>query len=1057
MNEIVNGNEREVTYTVRATFGEHETQEVTDPAEAAKAFHAIPGNDRPDVIRAEYGPGLAPGGSAQLIASTTGIGESLDSMQYSHDVGNADPAFAAAYNQIARKATEADRATTALGKQIKSAAEKDDGPDERRASVGIEARQMAHANAMAVADTKESVLSPEVSRVWAELDAREFRKLSDPSRIEDAALFMQTNSETNIHYNIAMRQQAPEVAEVMEAMQTERAHRVSLKEAGKATDAEVMAARDADAFEIPRHSAQETNTPEITKSPEEALQSLIKRNGQAGDIEAVPTREATTQARADQADYAQLDAAGKSEAARLLVGNFKNREYAAEFARHDPEAAQEVIRNSDGSRNAPGLETIERSNRNISRVMPNALGEDEAIYTVERDVAALKTIQNADERYVGALAIAGNATDQVAYRDVLAAQAPEVLSEANQAQATMRKQLEALTALEPGAARASTAAELGRQMRAHSAVFDEVHRNSHDVASEALQAANNEKSRDAQVGTPMKSMPGSVMVYNDQPGMRGADILTADGKQISFGGPEAIEAYAKENNLAAEDVAVLKALDAQADKHRTPNIEDLPAMDIDPLARAGMEKNRAKEMAAVRDSMGDQGTAITGDAAAKTPTTDKQVAELDARMEKAKLEELGWRDRDDISDVMRDLEKLAAKDWQVAADLWQKYRPNDIDKPVFIDGDDIDEKRPSKASTRDDTRGVDGGKEEAAGVVTPDALRKRFLQAENKFYFRDDENKLAFEDKGKRLATEHNDPEIARSMVELAQAKGWSTIKLKGTDEFKREVWLQASLKGMDVQGYKPLDVDLARLEDLRKETGRNADHGRNIIDQVPERSKAGDRAERTEAVDKTAVVDENTRTLSKRQLSALETIKGVMRARGDSETAVNMAAELAAERFQTNRVYVGKVVDHGAAPYENDPKNERSYYVKLQTDAGEKIVWGVDLERAVGDGKAQVGDDVALAYQGKQPVTVPVKEYDDKGKVVGVSEITTNRNTWDVRRLETVREEVKEKLAEAARKADRQPLVKVYDRDAERTTARPEVVREQRAKDNERAHGARG
>jgi len=533
------------------------------------------------------------------------------------------------------------------------------------------------------------------------------------------------------------------------------------------------------------------------------------------------------------------------------------------------------------------------------------------------------------------------------------------------------------------------------------------------------------------------------MIYNDQPGMRGADILTADGKQISFGGPEAIEAFAKENKLAAEDVAVLKALDAQADKYRTPNVEErLPTgTTVEDLATA------------------DKGTAISGEAAAKTPVVDKQVADLDARMEKAKLEELGWRDRDDISDVMRDLEKLAAKDWQVAADLWQKYRPNDIDKPVFIDGDDIDEKSPGKASARDDARGVDGGKdkEEAAGVVTPESLRKRFLQAENKFYFRDDENKLAFEDKGKRLATEHNDPEIARSMVELAQAKGWSTIKLKGTDEFKREVWLQASLKGMDVQGYKPLDVDLARLEDLRKETGRNEDRGRNIIDQVPERSKVGDRAERTEAVDKTAVVDENTRTLSKRQLSALETIKGVMRARGDSETAVNMAAELAAERFQTNRVYVGKVVDHGAAPYENDPKNERSYYVKLQTDAGEKIVWGVDLERAVGDGKAQIGDDVALAYQGKQPVTVPVKEYDDKGKVIGVSEITTNRNTWDVRRLETVREEVKEKLAEAARKADRQPLVKVYDRDAERTTARPEVVREQRAKDNERAHGARG
>lgn len=909
MNELIKGNERDVTvtYTVSASHGNHESRDFDDAAAAAKAFHEIDANDRPVAIRVKNGPDYGPGGSGQIVADTSGIGEPGKPIEYFKGSSRHDPEFDSAYRKLR------------FVEQIKAETTKDEGPDERRASLGIEGRQIAYNNAISKASNE---LEPGAAQAWAELDAREFRKLSDPSRIEDAAVFMQGNRENLPEYGAALQKIAPEIVGIMEATKAEHEHRVSLKEVGKAMDAEVMAARDADAFEVPRYSAQEDRAPEIVKSPEEALQSLVERNGQRDSIETVSPREAATQARADQADYAQLDAAGKTEAARLLVGNFKNREYAAEFARHDPEAVQEVIRNAD-------------------------------------------------------------------------------------------------------------------------------------------------KGRDAQVGTPMKSMPGAVMIYNDQPGMRGADILTADGRQISFGGPEAIEAFAKENKLAAEDVAVLKALDAQADKYRTPNVEDrlpsrmsvedLPAMDIDPRALAAMEKNRNKEMAAVREGMGDQGTAISGDAAAKTPTVDKQVAELDARMEKAKLEELGWRDRDDISDVMRDLEKLAAKDWQVAADLWQKYRPNDIDKPVFIDGDDIDEKGPAKASTRDDARGVDGGKEEAAGVVTPDALRKRFLQAENKFYFRDDENKLAFEDKGKRLATEHNDPEIARSMVELAQAKGWSTIKLKGTDEFKREVWLQASLKGMDVQGYKPLDVDLARLEDLRKETGRNEDHGRNIIDRVPERSKAGDRAERTEAVDKTAVVDENTRTLSKRQLSALETIKGVMRARGDSETAVNMAAELAAERFQTNRVYVGKVVDHGAAPYENDPKNERSYYVKLQTDAGEKIVWGVDLERAVGDGKAQIGDDVALAYQGKQPVTVPVKEYDDKGKVVGVSEITTNRNTWDVRRLETVREEVKEKLAEAARKSDRQPLVKVYDRDAERTTARPEVVREQRTKDNERAHGARG
>lgn len=841
MNELIEGNQREVTvtYTVSASHGNHESRDFEDVADAAKAFHEIDANDRPVAIRVEHGPHTGPGGSGQIVGDTAGSGK-LGEMQYGKYSSMHDPQFDAVYRKVAG---EGERVSPAFIKQIEIEASKDEGPDERRASIGIEARQIAYSNAQTDAG---NVVGAQTARVWAELDLREFRKLSDPNRVTDAARFMQANRESIREYGAALEERAPEVVALMEAAQAEQDSRVSLKEVGKALDAEMMAGRDADAFDIPRHSAPETNTPEIMKSPEEALQSLVERNAQRSSIEAIPPREAATLARADQADYAQLDAAGKTEAARLLVRNFTNREYAAEFARHDPEAVQEVIRNA----------------------VPQRM-----------------------------------------------------------------------------------------------------------------------------------------------------------------------------------------------------TVNDLPAMDIDPLARAGMEKTRAQEMAAVRDAMGAKGAAISGDAAATTPVVDKQVAELDARMGKSQLEERGWRDRNDIEDVMRDLEKLAAKDWQVAADLWQKYRPNDIDKPVFIDGDDINEKTSAKDGIRDDGRVVDGGKEEAPGVVTPELLRKRFLQAENKFYFRDDENKLAFEDKGKRLATEHNDPEIARSMVELAQAKGWSTIKLKGTDEFKREVWLQASLKGMDVQGYKPLDVDLARLEDMKKEAGHTNVKGLNTIENARERSAAygtpgHDGWERhtpsKEAVDKAAVVDESVRTLSKRQLTALETIKGVMRSRGDSETAVNMAAELAAERFQTNRVYVGKIVDHGTAPYENDPKNERSYYVKLQTDAGEKIVWGVDLERATGEGKAQIGDDVALAYQGKKPVTVPVKERDAQGNVTGISEITTNRNTWDVRRLETVREEVQEKLAEAARKTDRQPLVKVYDRDAKRAVERPDVVREE-PRENDRARGARG
>ena len=283
-------------------------------------------------------------------------------------------------------------------------------------------------------------------------------------------------------------------------------------------------------------------------------------------------------------------------------------------------------------------------------------------------------------------------------------------------------------------------------------------------------------------------------------------------------------------------------------------------------------------------------------------------------------------------------------------------------------------------------------------------------------------------------------------MVELAEAKGWDAIKVKGSEEFKRTVWLQASLRGLQVEGYKPKAVELSKLEELKAEQtrpDRNRPPAINSIDQQQARQRQVDpQADR--ALDRASVVDEHQRTLSGPQRQAVEALKAILRARGDSEKAVNMAADVAAERFQNNRVHVGKILEHGQAPYDNEPNNASSYFVKLQTASGEKTVWGVDLRRAMSDSKANVGDDIALSYQGRQPVSVKVNERDADGKVTGQSVQQVSRNTWDLYRLETLREDLRQGLTEAARKTeDRQPLLKVYDRDAPREVLRPEPTRE--------------
>jgi hypothetical protein len=196
-------------------------------------------------------------------------------------------------------------------------------------------------------------------------------------------------------------------------------------------------------------------------------------------------------------------------------------------------------------------------------------------------------------------------------------------------------------------------------------------------------------------------------------------------------------------------------------------------------------------------------------------------------------------------------------------------------------------------------------------------------------------------------------------------------------------------------------------------------------------------------APERLAVVDEQRRTLSESQRAVLATIETVMRQRGDSERAVALASSIAAERFQSNRVYVGKVIEHGEAPYENNARNEQSYYLKLDTPKGEKVVWGVDLKRALAESGVGTGDEVAIANQGKREVPVRVKDRDDKGGFVGLSEIVVSRNSWDVRKVELLRPETKDRLTAAAEKADRAPQIKVYDRTAERTQQRPDVTLE--------------
>lgn len=81
------------------------------------------------------------------------------------------------------------------------------------------------------------------------------------------------------------------------------------------------------------------------------------------------------------------------------------------------------------------------------------------------------------------------------------------------------------------------------------------------------------------------------------------------------------------------------------------------------------------------------------------------------------------------------------------------------------------------------------------------------------YRFRGDTSRVAFTESTFRLATDTNSPSIARSMVDVAEARNWQSLRISGSEDFKRLVWLEAAARGVKTLGYEPNQADLERLK----------------------------------------------------------------------------------------------------------------------------------------------------------------------------------------------------------------------------------------------------
>jgi len=246
----------------------------------------------------------------------------------------------------------------------------------------------------------------------------------------------------------------------------------------------------------------------------------------------------------------------------------------------------------------------------------------------------------------------------------------------------------------------------------------------------------------------------------------------------------------------------------------------------------------------------------------------------------------------------------------------------------------------------------------ASANAVPETIAKRFIQVKNRYYFPD--GTRAFTDRGSRLTTPSENTEVVRSLVRIAQARGWHEITLRGSERFRQEAWVQASLVGLQVRGYTPSEVEQARVvRTLAREQGREA---------------------------------------------------GALSAGSDLDSiAPSAVGELPARaapyasRAARAPLLTGGLLDHGRAPYKQDPKAAMSYFLKLKTARGEQVIWGVDLERAFKESltKPERGDEVGLRSIRREPVTVRVATRDEAGKLTGEGSVEKIRNRWVVEKLE--------------------------------------------------------
>jgi len=242
--------------------------------------------------------------------------------------------------------------------------------------------------------------------------------------------------------------------------------------------------------------------------------------------------------------------------------------------------------------------------------------------------------------------------------------------------------------------------------------------------------------------------------------------------------------------------------------------------------------------------------------------------------------------------------------------------------------------------------------------AVPEHIRRQFVQVGRKYYFAD--GARAFTDRGQSLTTPSENTEVIKSLVTIAQTRGWNEISVRGTGRFRKEAWFAARLTGLEVRGYRPSEFEQGRLIRMlaRQGAGQASDY------------PLADAASPGRVTDPRRVASP---------------------AFGEEAAA--------ARRDLHGSLLAGQLIEHGRAPYHHDPHERMSYFVKIETARADRTIWGIDLERAFRESltRPQVGDTIGLRAVRQDAVKVKAAERDPEGQLIRERDLETHRNRWIV------------------------------------------------------------